>query len=227
MIRHLPNVITLVNLFSGCLAIIFLFQENNKNVMWCVAASLLADLLDGLVARMLHVTSKIGKELDSLADLTSFGVLPGFLVFHMLLPQGNLAYVALLIPIFSALRLAKFNIDERQTHYFLGLPTPASTIFILGLYLTYSNDAYGMRLFLSHPLFLLAIVILVCALLVSEIPLFSLKFSTLTWKENRIKIIFALLSLILCLFLSPIGFSMTIVLYVAISLFTKHSINNK
>ncbi len=227
MIRHLPNIITLVNLFSGCLAIIFLFQENNKNVMWCVVVSLLADLLDGLVARMLHVTSKIGKELDSLADLISFGILPGFLVFHLWLPQGNMAYLALLIPIFSALRLAKFNIDERQTHHFLGLPTPASTIFIFGLYLTHSNGTHGMRLFLEHPLFLLLIVILVCALLVSEIPLFSLKFSTLTWKENRIKIIFALLSLILCLLFSPIGLSLTIVLYVAISLFTKHSINNK
>lgn len=220
MKRHLPNLITLVNLFSGCLAITFLFQGYEEGVLWCVGVSLLADLLDGMVARLLHSTSKMGKELDSLADLVSFGVLPGFMLYQMA-NTAWLAYVMLLIPIFAAFRLAKFNIDSRQNDYFLGLPTPAMTIGVLGLYMGHrlSYDA----LFQSWQT-LLPIAILLSGLMVSEVPLLSLKFNNFQWQEQWIKVVFVLVAVALSIFLFPLGLSLSIVLYVLLSLLLRKRI---
>ncbi len=223
MIRHLPNLITLVNLFSGCLAITFLFQNYVEGVVGCVGVSLLADFLDGLTARLLKITSKIGKELDSLADLVSFGVLPGFMLFQMSEIKW-VAYLALLIPIFAALRLAKFNVDSRQKDYFLGLPTPAMTIAVLGLYFAcYSSYQMCSK---SWQLTSLTIIVL-CALMVSEIPLFSLKFRSLQWRKNWIKIIFAVTAIALSVFLFPLGLSLSIILYVLLSLIFRKRIISK
>jgi CDP-diacylglycerol--serine O-phosphatidyltransferase len=145
---NLPNALTLINLFSGCMAVVFVFNYHIDWVPYCISISLAADFLDGFAARWTKTSSEIGKQLDSLADVISFGLLPGAVVYFMILQimerSGNaslpiaylIAYsaVAFLITLFAALRLAKFNVDERQSDGFIGLATPAATIFVWGVW---------------------------------------------------------------------------------------------
>lgn len=201
MRRHLPNVITLINLFAGCGAIVTLLQGQAVAATWWLIVAGVADYADGGVARALKVQSPLGKELDSLADMVSFGVVPGAIFYYLLLaslPSGVPQWMALsgfMVSVFSGLRLARFNLDTRQTEHFIGLPTPANTIFVTGLLLAYHFNTFGMQVFLGQPWLLGLLIVLLSWLLNAEIPMFSLKIKRLTWQGNEIKIIFVALSI--------------------------------
>ena len=187
MKKHIPNFITCLNLFSGCVAVFLAFEGNYLYAFLFILLSAIFDFFDGFAARLLKAYSPMGKELDSLADMVSFGLAPGALVFSLLTKTWInewVPFMAFLIPVFSGLRLAKFNIDTRQTTSFIGLPVPANAIFWAGIVYSYS-------LFLTNNVLLLFTLIGVfCYLLVSEIPMFSLKFKNVTWKDNQSQFIF-------------------------------------
>lgn len=220
--KHIPNAITCLNLASGCIAVAFAFQEAYFTAALFVALAAVFDFLDGFAARLLKAYSPMGKELDSLADLVSFGVVPGAMVYNytaasldtFMMPSWP-ALTALLIPVFSALRLAKFNLDERQTESFLGLPTPANALFwAFGAGSMFDRFAPGGM----HPYILIAAVLFFSLLLVSEIPMFSMKFRNLSWKNNSVRFVFLACSLLLLLFFQLDGLPFCILLYIFTSL---------
>ncbi len=224
--NYIPNIITLSNLFLGCIALVALFTERLELAVWMVAAGGVADYLDGGVARLLNVHSKLGKELDSMADMITFGLVPAaiyyYLLFRMENPTGelDLSYAALpafLVAVFSGLRLAKFNLDTRQSYNFLGLPTPAATILTIGLLLIYIYDPYGFSMGILNYTFLYTTILLLCILLVTEIPMFSFKIKELSWKGNEIKIIFAAIAISLLLFDWRVAPFFIIVLYILVN----------
>lgn len=230
MKKHIPNFITLLNLLSGCIAITAAFEGNLVLASWLVGLSAIFDFLDGMAARLLNVKSAIGKELDSLADMVSFGVVPGVIVFQMFnmnldIDPGIFAYLAFLIPLFSALRLAKFNTDTRQEEIFYGLPTPANAILIASfpLILNYETVFFGVDfsnyiLFLTSPYFLTVLTLILSWLLVAEIPLMSLKFKSFAWADNKARYILLLSSLVLLIIFQFAGIPIIIFLYIVISL---------
>lgn len=217
MKKHLPNAITCANLFSGCIGIVFAFKGNLETAAYFVIFSGIFDFFDGMVARLLNVKSAIGKDLDSLADMVSFGFLPGVIMFHLLKASDYsseyLPYLGFIITIFSALRLAKFNNDTRQTEDFIGLNTPMNTLFICSL----SFIANDYPQVIASSILLIAITAITSFLLVSEIKIFSLKFSDLSWAKNKIKFIFLILSAILIAFLKFAAIPFVLVLYIALS----------
>ncbi len=186
MKKEIPNLLTLGNLLAGCLAIWRIAEGHLEEALYFVSIGLVFDFADGATARALGVSSPLGKELDSLADLVTFGVVPGFLVFSWLDPKvAWLAHTAWLIPLLSAYRLARFNLDTRQTEHFIGLPTPAHAAFWLALpWLSIEIP----------PLAVVGLAIVMSILLVLNIPLFSLKFKELTWQKNELRVIFLLLT---------------------------------
>ncbi|WP_437918260.1 CDP-alcohol phosphatidyltransferase family protein [Sphingobacterium sp. LRF_L2] len=195
MKKHIPNTLTCLNLFSGCLGVLFALQNEHMFVFYCVLVSGIFDFFDGMLARLLHVKSTIGKELDSLADMVSFGFLPGAVLFMLLQSSVSSSYVPFLgfvVTVFSALRLAKFNVDERQSSDFIGVNTPMNTFFVISLPFIAVDFP-----FIKQPIVLLVIVALLSFLLISEIRLFSMKLTSLAWQENKYKYIFVIVSLIL------------------------------
>ncbi len=227
MRRHIPNIITLVNLFCGLLAIISLLFGLFNQVILLIFLAGLADFLDGMVARLLKVNSPIGKELDSLADMVSFGVVPGMILFTLLnrgvpMPLWSefpwMATPAFLITLFSALRLAKFNLDARQTENFIGLATPAATLFVVGLLLVFQYDSYGWKAFVLNPVFLYVVTIGLSLLLTAEIPMFSLKIKSFKWKGNQKRFVFAIASVLLLFVFKEAAISMIIFLYIMMNL---------
>lgn len=212
--KHIPNFITSLNLFAGCLAIYYGFRGNYELVMMFVLLAAVFDFADGLAARLLHAYSPMGKELDSLADVISFGVAPGVLVLSML-TQSSLPYwvgfAGFIIPVFSALRLAKFNIDERQTSSFIGLPTPANALFWIGLGYSFSE------ILIANPWYILVFTVIFSGLLVSELPMFSLKFKSLKWKDNQVPYIFLLISVLLIALLQTKAIALIIGWYILFS----------
>ena len=224
--KHLPNVITCLNLLCGCLALTFIFAGNLVVGAYLVGLAAVADFFDGLVARALRVSSPIGKDLDSLADMVSFGVVPGAILFQLLKGApalGALAYLpyaAFLVTIFSALRLAKFNNDTRQTNSFIGLPTPACTLVVASLPLILAAQAGGpaaVSALILNPWALLALAVLLSGLLVAELPLFALKFKNFGWADNRQRFVFLLLALALVVGLHAAAVPLVVLLYVAMS----------
>ncbi|MDR3007809.1 MAG: CDP-diacylglycerol--serine O-phosphatidyltransferase [Sphingobacterium sp.] len=217
MKKHIPNLLTCLNLFSGCIAVLMALKGNIQAVTICVFASGIFDFFDGMVARLLHVKSPIGKELDSLADMVSFGFLPGTIMFTLLtkvFPDGSLLpYLGYIITIFSALRLAKFNLDERQTSDFIGLNTPMNTFYVLSL--PYIADKYPQVIL--NPIVLICSVLLTSYLLVSEIRLFSMKFSSMDWNTNKFRFIFLLLTLILFIVGQFMALPIILILYFLLS----------
>ncbi|MFC1224027.1 CDP-diacylglycerol--serine O-phosphatidyltransferase [Pedobacter sp. BG31] len=217
MKRHLPNAITCANLFSGCIGIVFAFKGHLETTAYFVILSGIFDFFDGMVARLLNVKSAIGKDLDSLADMVSFGFLPGVIMFHLLKASDYsseyLPYLGFIITVFSAIRLAKFNNDSRQTEDFIGLNTPMNTLFICSL--PFIAHDYPQIIFSS--ILQIAITLITSFLLVSEIKIFSLKFSNLSWAKNKIKFIFLMLSAILIAFLQFAAIPFVLVLYFALS----------
>jgi CDP-diacylglycerol--serine O-phosphatidyltransferase len=163
--KHLPNTLTCINLLCGCLALTFIFKGDLVTGAYLVGIAAVADFFDGLLARALRVSSPIGKDLDSLADMVSFGVVPGAITYRLLTqafgsettaagfsdPASLLPYLGFVISIFSALRLAKFNNDTRQTTSFIGLPTPACTLVVASLPLILTNDIFGLSAIILNP----------------------------------------------------------------------------
>ena len=210
-----------MNLFSGCIAIVYAFQEAYLTAALFIALAAVFDFLDGFAARLLKAYSAMGKELDSLADLVSFGVAPGVMAYSYIASLSTtmdspawFAWFGFLIPVFSALRLAKFNLDERQTSSFLGLPTPANALFW----------AFGIgssfNFFLSYtfnPIILVIGILIFSALLVLEIPMFSLKFKSFQWKGNRLRYYFLMGCIILLILLNVNGISACVVWYILLS----------
>lgn len=222
----IPNTLTCLNLFSGCVAAVMAFQFQYEWALLFIVIGAVFDFLDGLAARMLHSYSPLGKDLDSLADDISFGLAPAAVVFSLFrempypLWMAGVAscfpYLAFLIAVFSGLRLAKFNNDTRQTTSFIGLPVPANALF-------WASFAVGFHTLLTdggfHPLLLLLIVCLSSWALVSEIPMFSLKFKDLSWAHNRLRFFFLLVCVVLLAWLQIRGLAVCIVWYVLLSLF--------
>jgi CDP-diacylglycerol---serine O-phosphatidyltransferase len=230
--KHIPNFITCLNIISGCLAVIFALKGQLTAAVFLILAGAFFDFFDGMAARALKAYSAIGKDLDSLADVITFGLAPGMIMYvllqdsfavqnshmHYSIGQNIILSFSLLIPVFSALRLAKFNNDTRQTSSFIGLPTPANAIFICSLALIHNFGKYNAfdHLILSTET-LLFLTFLLSYLLVSEIPMFSLKFKNLRWKDNKIRVIFLILSLILIIAFSFYGIAATIISFVLLS----------
>lgn len=232
--KHIPNTITCCNLVSGCIATSYAFGGNPEMALMWIIIGAVFDFFDGMSARLLHVSSPIGKELDSLADDVTFGVAPATIVFSELCVleypefleplRPYLPYLAFIIAAFSALRLAKFNLDERQTTSFIGVPTPANALFWGALIVSRPAwmENYNWSVFV-----VLAMVLVTSYLLVCELPLFALKFKQWSFKGNEIKYIFAILTLVILAgsvicegargFLE--GWWIVIMLYVIISFF--------
>lgn len=223
--KYIPNTITCLNLVSGCIASVMAFEGNLLfALLWIVAAAVF-DFFDGLAARALKAYSPMGKELDSLADVVSFGVAPGMILFTSLRIWASsssvgclseyIPYLAFVVPAFSGLRLAKFNIDERQTTSFIGLPVPAHALL-------WSSAAYSLQEWLLSGQIWVAVVIIAafCAtsyLLVSEVPMFSLKIKSLSWKGNELRYILIIASALLIISFGFIGISGAILLYILLS----------
>lgn len=214
--RHIPNTLTLGNLICGCIGILLVRQDLAYGA-YLVWIACIFDFLDGFAARALKHASPIGKELDSLADMVSFGVLPSIVMFAAMegVSSGDpINYSAFVIAACSALRLAKFNIDENQKDSFIGLPTPASALFITGLvflgtpFTIITESHYG----------LLAISIGIALLMVSPLDLFALKFKNFTWADNKLRFTFVLLSVLLLGWKQAAGIPLAILLYIVLSL---------
>lgn len=216
--KHIPNTITCCNLISGCISTYFAFQGDIYLALLFIVIGAVFDFFDGMVARLLHVSSPIGKELDSLADDITFGFAPSAIIFsylcsfHIHLPI--IPFLAFVMAAFSALRLAKFNLDERQALGFIGLPTPANALFWGALILGLQEHEV---VFDGLEWIILAGIFLSCYLLIAEIPMFALKFKHWGWKGNEIKYIFVLSCIPLLLFLGVSGFAAIIAWYVVLS----------
>ncbi len=228
MKKHIPNAITCCNLLCGCLSVYFSMQINEQLAAILIFAALVFDFCDGLVARALQAHSPIGKELDSLADVVSFGVAPAFILinlftYHVFYPEPSLTWLkfsSFLIPVFAALRLAKFNIDTRQAEMFFGLPSPSPGIFIASLPLIFLTDGF-LKPYLINPWVLVGITVFLSGMMVSEIPLFSFKAKGGTTGTKRIQMVFVLIALILVLFFGISSIPMIILLYILLSVIGK------
>jgi CDP-diacylglycerol--serine O-phosphatidyltransferase len=242
MKRHIPNFITSLNLFCGVLAIAALMRNEWTTASYFIFLAAVFDFLDGFAARLLDVRSELGKQLDSLADVISFGVAPGMILFKLISQNAPffyqnewlvdfLSYSALTLPVFSALRLAKFNIDTTQAYHFSGLPTPATGIMIASLpFIFQMHYMTGLLFFgkvivlLFNPIFLACMGWTLALLMVSPIPLFSMKFRSLTWADNIERYLFLILVILLLIFLHFLAFPFIIVFYILISLAFRNKI---
>ncbi len=232
MIKYIPNTITLINLFCGCAALVCVLYGYFNNAFWFLFVGGLADYLDGMVARMLKVNSPLGKELDSIADMVSFGVVPGAIIY-MLLNAGfhyhyemsseravlymDLYWKALpafLISMFAGLRLARFNLDTRQTEDFIGMATPTMTLFVVGLMLIFDHNSFGLRSFIINPTFLFAVILIFSYLMVSELRMFSFKFKGRRWEYNKVRYIFIGISVLLLILLREAAFAAIVLAYI-------------
>lgn len=228
MKRYIPNFITLLNLFCGCCAVVAILYGQVPLCLLLLALGIVADYMDGAVARMLNVKSMLGKELDSLADMVTFGFLPGAILYYLLnqnseAPTSELHLVwgyapVFVISLFSALRLAKFNIDTRQSEHFLGLPTPSATIFVAGLLAIHHYNSFNLAEFIIQPWLLFSVAILLSWLLVSDVPMFNLKLSNFRWSGNEIKFIFAGIALLMIIILGVAAPASIIFLYILFNL---------
>jgi CDP-diacylglycerol--serine O-phosphatidyltransferase len=226
--RHIPNTVTCCNLLSGCIASVMAFQAKYEAAILFIILGAVFDFFDGMLARLFKVSGPLGKELDSLADDITFVFAPAVIVFSifkevhypdfMQSVTNIFPYTAFIISAFSALRLGKFNIDTRQTTSFIGLPTPANALFwgslVVGGYDFLISDSF-------NAIYLFCLVILMSLLLVAEIPMFSLKFKNLTWKDNQTSYIFIIVCIPLLVVLGISGFSAIILWYILLSLVTK------
>jgi len=216
VLKHLPNALTSANLICGCLGVISVFNYPVEAAYFIWAACFF-DFLDGFVARLLKVSSPIGKQLDSLADMVSFGVLPAMTMYGWLAIHATerwMVYGAILIAVFSALRLAKFNIDENQSDSFIGVPTPANALFITSL--VFLPESIRLMVF-TGPV-LLAITIVFSLLMVAPITLLALKFKNFTWAGNQVRFTFLIISVFLLVFLQAGAIPFIILSYIGISL---------
>ncbi|MBO5549847.1 MAG: CDP-diacylglycerol--serine O-phosphatidyltransferase [Prevotella sp.] len=220
MKKHIPNTITCLNLISGCIATYWAFMGDCRLALLFIVIGAAFDFFDGMVARLLHVSSPIGKELDSLADDITFGFAPSAIVYEYLRPETELLpFIVFIMAAFSALRLAKFNLDERQALGFIGLPTPANALF-WGSLIVGAGDWMKTAPVIGPNLSLVILggVFISCYLLVSEIPMFALKFKTWGWKGNDVKYVFLLTCIPILLLLGISGLAVIIAWYVLLSI---------
>lgn len=224
IVKSIPNSITICNLLSGCIAIIFSFSlfevfsglEGWKWVMIFIGLAAVFDFCDGLAARTLHAYSDIGKELDSLSDLVSFGVAPAMMMYNLidsLYPASWMKWIALFIPAMGALRLARFNVDDRQTTSFIGLPIPANAIFFIGLAASLINNWSRIS-----PWIVAIPLVVIPLLMVSNITMFSLKFKNLRFTGNFPRYFIIVCTIIFAIFFGVSGLMWIILLYVLTSL---------
>lgn len=233
----IPNFLTLGNLFCGCLAVLVLTTEIGVKCSYVpvvllvlLMLSLLFDLLDGMVARAMKINSEIGVQLDSLADMVTFGFFPGILMFRLInmvaVEETAIPYAwvaGLLIVLFSALRLAKFNVDTEQSTYFKGLATPANTILIFSLYWIFRENHVIINPNFDQ-IFLVIISIVLSILLIANLPLFSFKFKGFAWKDNHYKYVFLIISIILLILFQMNSVPFIILLYIIISIIFRKKI---
>ena len=232
--KHIPNTITLLNLLAGLLALIHAFNGNYNEAFSLVCLGIFFDFWDGFFARIWKVQSPIGLQLDSLADMVTSGVVPGLVMYKMLgdiqenQSQYNLTedtyfmgvvpYLGFLITLASCYRLAKFNVDTRQTDSFIGLPTPANALLIMSIpMIQFHSDYEGLVDALSNPYVLVGITALSAYLLNAEIPLFSLKVKSFSWEKYKMQVVFLILSVVLIALLEFIAIPIIILLYVILS----------
>lgn len=223
MLKHLPNAITSGNLLCGCLGIIECFSGSLQTATIYILVAAVFDFFDGFVARAVKANSAMGKELDSLADCVSFGALPGFLLYKLMqnatnLPAENhwIIYTALLIPVFSALRLAKFNIDTRQSDSFIGVPTPADAMLIGSFPWLIAGGTFFAPL-LQNVYVLVGVAIVMSYLMMAELPLIALKFKNFSWGNNQYIYILVGTSILLIALFQFSAVPMIMVLYVLLS----------
>ncbi len=225
MIKQIPNAITLFNLLCGCWAIVAALQRAFEWMLLFFVIGLVADFLDGALARALNASSALGKQLDSLSDMVTFGVLPAMMVFQIFgeATIGNdgffqIGLFSFLIAVFTAIRLGKFNLDEGQQKIFSGLPSPANAMMICGVFLLYHEDFLNWRSFIGNSYFLLPFIFSSCLLLVAPIPFFSLKIQGLKWGGNELLFVFILFSILLIILWQKFAMAFIILLYIFISL---------
>ena len=216
MKKHIPNILTSLNLAIGALGIFYVLTIDHSYAFYFVAVAGIFDFLDGFAARLLNVRSEIGKELDSLADMVSFGLLPTFYMVKLLESNSDFYWIAILISIFSALRLAKFNIDDSQSDSFEGLPTPANAIMLTSLFLLESP---------LHEVTLIGICLMSSLLMVSKIRLIALKFKTFAWQRNEARWILIVGTLILFLVFKWTFLPLLIPFYLIVSILSAVSLN--
>ena len=240
MKNQIPNILTLLNLFFGCCALVCIFSTQFVSATTFLILSGICDFADGMAARLLKIKSDFGKEVDSLADMVSFGVVPGAIVYMMLVLVFEVdaigdyapnvlnqsifklhpaALPAFIISAFSCYRLAKFNLDVRQTEDFIGLATPANTLFFMGLIFVAKNNTFGLSQIVLYPYFLYTLIPISSYLLISEIPMFSLKLKGFVWKGNEVRFIFVAISIALLILLQGAGLAFIITLYVLLNIF--------
>jgi len=238
--KHIPNLLTLGNLFCGTIATIFAVESNFTGAALFVVIGILFDFLDGFVARLLKVSGDLGTQLDSLADMVTSGVVPGIVMFKLLSNNTNfgsfventetmvwvgakfssIQFIGLLLTLGACYRLAKFNLDTRQTDSFIGLPTPAMCLFVISLPLIqeYSEIEFVQNL-ISNNYFLIGVTLVLTYLMNAELPLFSLKFKDSSFKKNWIIYLFLLISLTLILLINYLSIPIIITLYIVLSIF--------
>ena len=236
MKKHIPNFITTMNLFSGCIGIILAMHDRLDYAAYFIVIAALFDFMDGMAARLLHLKSTIGKELDSLADVVSFGVLPGIILYQLMVYSSNtpaagsfvsiFPLIAMVVPILSAVRLAKFNLDTRQSTSFLGLPVPANALFLGSLPLIKLQAGYGdsfswLTAVTGNYYVLAFLAVGMSLLLVSEIPLISLKFHNLKFADNKPQFILVLFSVIAFALVTFTAIPLIILAYILLSLIFK------
>ena len=232
--NNLANMFTLANLFSGSIGVIHLINGDYKTTAICIIISLILDFLDGFVARALKSHSNLGAQLDSLADMVSFGLLPGVAMYKMLEPFGTelfgmmlpfeIKYLGLFITVFSCLRLAIFNIDDEQKYYFKGLNTPSNTILIFGMF--YVLNEVGNYSFLrANPVLMVAVTALSSWLLVSPIKMIAMKFKSMKVQDNIPKIVLLIGAILILLIFKTVGIPLVIIYYILISLIFQKQLN--
>jgi len=240
--KNLPNLITLLNLLMGCLAVVFVFKGELHIASYLIGLATVFDFLDGFFARIFKAYSEFGKQLDSLADMISFGFAPSVIMYVLIkdaVPEtfvgvDVLPFFAFSVALFSALRLAKFNIDERQSDSFIGIPTPANAILIASFPLIMwhypsANDGLGyiMSGVLKNSYFLLIFTAMSAISLISGLKLFSLKFRHFSWKGNSLRYIFLGVSLLMLALFNCAGIPMVIFFYILLSVFVNYFNNSK
>lgn len=236
IVKHIPNILTLGNLFCGSVATIFAVQSNFKYAALFVILGIFFDFFDGFAARIFNVNGELGKQLDSLADMITSGLVPGIVMVKLLeganvysknelnfVPNSIISfsnYIGILLTLGACYRLAKFNLDTRQTDYFIGLPTPAMSLFIISLPLIIENSAIEViKYLLSNQIFLIVLTVVITYLMNVELRLFSLKFKDYNFKNNKTKYIFLSISLFFVIGLKFLAVPLIITLYVLLSLF--------
>lgn len=225
--NNLANAITLGNLFSGCVGAVHLIIGDYQTAAICIILSLVLDFFDGFIARALKANSNLGTQLDSLADMVSFGLIPGLAMFKMLEPSGTellgidlpfeIKYLGFFITLFSCLRLAIFNLDEDQRYYFKGLNTPSNTILIFGIFYAFKENQSFSFLF-ENEIYLLILTVVSSWILISPIRMIAMKFKSMKIQDNYPKIALLIGSILILILFKTVGIPLVILYYIFISL---------